>query len=103
MTAKTKKRGALKDPSFLKFMAQVPNMLPETVQEPVKPYTKSEMRRDVEEMNEWSVVAMTFWNKANEYRETAPDMSAYMKAQATKYTAMVTGLIEQLNKNMERY
>ncbi len=93
----------LNDPGYAKFMAQLPNMLPEPVQAPVKPYTKREMKVDIAEINEWSAVAMTFWNKANEYRETAPAMSADMKAQANQYTAKVTGLIERLNKNMERY
>lgn len=107
MNAKTKKRVVLKDPSFMKFMAQLPNMLPEPVlvrePESTKPYTKREMREDIEVMQTWQAVAMAFRAKAIELRDTDPRMSQDMERQCTKFTEKVTGLIERFNKNMERY
>ena len=77
----------LTDPGYAKFMAQVPNMLPDQPPEPARNYAK--------ELEQWQAVVKEFEAKAEWYRREA----AICEEGASMYRPMVTELLQLINKN----
>lgn len=89
-----------KDPAFSRFMTKLQSMTPD--QEPEGSYSYADLQRDASEMRGWQAVVTKFMEEAEKYRRTDLRMASDMEAAASKYQVLVTNLIRQFNKNVDR-